>query len=194
MTILNKGLSNLLEDVSSSSVELHDYGVHFLSGEIDVESSSEAIKFILEANLSDNQNYDHLTLIVNSPGGTFEDGFALIDIMQGSKLPVRTVGIGIIASMGLLIFLNGKKGCRILTPNTLIMSHQWGGISIGKEHELVASHKEHDIITNIVLRHYKKNTNLKEKDIRKYLLPPHDVWLTAQEALQMGICDDIKLV
>ena len=191
---MHKNLSTLLEIGGSPSLDLHEFGVHFLAGDINVESSSEAIRFILEANLQENPPFDHLTLVINSPGGAFEDGFALIDIMQGSKLPVRTVGIGIIASMGLLIFLNGEKGSRILTPNTLIMSHQWGGGMAGKEHELVASHKEHEIVTNIVLRHYKKHTGLKERDIRKYLLPPHDVWLTAKEALEMGICDQIKLI
>ena len=66
------------------------------------------------------------------------DGFALIDIIHGSRLPIWTVGIGMLASMGLMIFMAGEKGHRVLTPNTLILSHQWSGVDSGKEHELVS--------------------------------------------------------
>jgi ATP-dependent Clp protease protease subunit len=92
----------------------------------------------------------------------------------------------------LLLFLTGEKGYRILTPNTSILSHQysWGGS--GKEHELFARVKEYSLTSERIIEHYKKCTGLKEKDIRKYLLPPEDVWLSAKEAKNYGICDDVK--
>lgn len=72
------------------------------------------------------------------------------------------------------------------------MSHQWSSGFYGKEHELIAIQKEQKLLGDIILKHYKKHTGLREKDIKKYLLPPHDVWLTAKEAKELGICDIIK--
>jgi ATP-dependent Clp protease protease subunit len=120
--------------------------------------------------------------------------FALIDIMKGSRIPIHTYGIGCIASCGLLLFLTGKKGNRILTPNTSILSHQYSWGSYGKEHELFAKVKEFNLTTHRMLKHYKKCTGMTEKQIRKYLLPPEDVWLSAEEAKQYGICDEVKIM
>src|SRR5208283_2044088 len=102
--------------------ELEDLVVYLLSGAIDTENVSDAIKYILTASLT--KKHDHLTLIINSYGGSVSDGFALIDVMTGSKVPIYTVGLGEIVSMGLLIFISGTRGHRVLTPNTYIMSHQ----------------------------------------------------------------------
>lgn len=172
--------------------KLSDHGVFFLNNDISSESVGEAINFILEANLDPKCNWDHITLIINSGGGTLQDGFALIDTMFGSHIPVRTLGLGRIASMGLGIFLAGEKGTRTLTPNTIVMSHQYSWGDIGKEHELVAGQKKYEIVSEQIIRHYKRTTNLSEKKIRKKLLPPEDVWLDANEAKDLGICDVVK--
>merc|ERR1711991_246857 len=102
-----------------------------------MESCRECIKWIMNHNLSDNR-LPQLTLIINSPGGDVHAAFALIDTMKASTIPIKTVGLGLIASCGFLIFIAGKKGSRILTPNTSILSHQYSWGSAGKEHELYA--------------------------------------------------------
>lgn len=169
---------------------LEEYGIFPLFQEIDEDSMEEAVRFILEANL--NKKHDELTLIINSCGGSCHDGFALIDIMAGSKIPVRTVGIGALASMGLTIFIAGEKGKRTLTPNTLIMSHQWAGGVEGKEHELLAAFKHHQMLRDKMVKHYRKHTGLSDTDVKKYLFPASDVFLTAQEAKKLGLCDIVK--
>ena len=112
--------------------------------------------------------------------------------MKGSKIPIRTIGMGMIASCGLLMFISGTKGRRILTPNTSILSHQYSWGSYGKEHELFARVKEFDLTTQRLMNHYKKCTGLKEKEIRNKLMPAHDVWLDAKEAKKLGLCDKIR--
>src|SRR5262245_26964447 len=174
----------------SDGKNLGDHGIHLLTGDIDESECEDAIRFILEANL--NNGHDHLTMVVNSPGGYVNAGFSLIDVMTGSKTELRTVGLGILASMGLLIFIAGNKGRRSLTPNTMVMSHQWSGLRWGKEHELVASQRGDDLLTGMIFRHYKRHTGLKDREIRKYLLPPSDVWLSAKEAKRRGLCDEVK--
>ena len=92
------------------------------------------------------------------------------------------------------MFITGTKGRRILTPNTSILSHQYSWGSVGKEHELFARVKELELTTERMINHYKKCTGLKETDIRKYLLPPHDVWLGAKEAKKLGLCDKVEQI
>lgn len=176
-------------DKETDAKDLSEYGIHLLTGDIG-DNVDEAIEFILESNL--NNSFSHLTLFCNSHGGFITDGFALIDVMFGSQIPIHTTGIGALASMGLGVFIAGARGSRILTPNTLVMSHQWSGCRIGKQHELLASVKQDEIVTEMVIKHYKKCTGLREKDVKKYLMPPSDVFLSAKEALKLGLCDDVR--
>ena len=111
--------------------------------------------------------------------------------MKGSPIPVHTYGLGLIASCGLLAFIAGEKGKRYITRNTSILSHQFSWGSSGKEHELFAKVKEFEYSQGRMIDHYKKCTGLSEKEIRKYLLPPEDVWLTAKEAVKYGIADEV---
>lgn len=177
---------------SKNKSSLSDHGVHMLTGQINTASVNDAIRFILENNLDPDCDLEYMTLIINSEGGYTADGFALIDVMLGSRIPVHTVGIGLIASMGLLLFMTGEKGHRTITPNTLILSHQFSGGSFGKEHELVASQTCFDLLSENIVRHYMRTTGQTKKVVKKKLLPPNDLWLSSDEALELGVCDIVK--
>lgn len=157
----------------------------------DNSSTGEAIRFILERNLMVKNIPTQIKMIINSEGGDLTSAFALIDTMKGSKIPIYTYGLGLIASCGLMTFIAGEKGKRFITKNTSILSHQFTWGSFGKEHELMAQVKEINILSDRIIKHYRKCTGLSEKQIKKYLLPSEDVWLTAKEAVQLGIADSI---
>jgi len=170
-------------------------GYYYMADNFTYESTKPIVQWIIEKNLSPSQERPkELTLIINSPGGSVHAAFALIDTMKGSAIPVKTVGLGLIASCGVLTFMAGAKGKRILTPNTSILSHQYSWGSSGKEHELFARVREFELSTERMLAHYKKCTGLTEKKIREILLPPEDKWLSAKEAVKYGIADEIKAV
>ena len=176
-----------------NTYKLNDNGVYLLMEGINNESCAKIIEWILQENLKkDKDRKPNLKILISSPGGDVNACFALIDVMKGSKIPIHTYGIGMIASCGLLLFLTGQKGYRILTPNTSILSHQYSWGSFGKEHELFARVKEFNLTTDRVINHYRKCTGMTEKQIRKYLLPPEDIWLSAEEAKNYGICDEVK--
>ena len=175
-------------------MELLLNGIVIFMGDVTVESMSPLIDWILAENYKKEKRQKELTLGICSRGGDLNACFALVDIMKGSKIPIRTVGLGMIASCGLLMFITGTKGRRVLTPNTSILSHQYSWGSVGKEHELFARVKELELTTERMINHYKKCTGLKEADIRKYLLPPHDVWLSAKEAKKLGLCDKVEQI
>lgn len=167
-------------------------GMYYMADDFHNESTRPIINWIIEKNLLP-QKYrpKELTLIINSPGGDVHSAFALIDTMKGSAIPIRTVGLGLIASCGILTFMAGTKGRRVITSNTSILSHQYSWGSGGKEHELFARVREFELSTERMIEHYKKCTGLTEKVIREVLLPPHDVWLNAEEAVKYKIADKI---
>jgi ATP-dependent Clp protease protease subunit len=170
---------------------LAEEGIFLFMEDFNEESCKQAINFILTHNIQD-KPLKKLQLMINSPGGSVHACFALIDVMKGSRIPVHTIGLGMIASCGILTFMAGKKGHRYLTPNTSILSHQYSWGSRGKEHELFAVVREFELSTERMLEHYKKCTGMSEKKIREVLLPPQDVWLDAKEAIKYGIADKIK--
>jgi ATP-dependent Clp protease protease subunit len=80
----------------------------------------------------------------------------------------------------------------VLTPNTSILSHQFSWSNEGKAHELFATMREFELTQQRMLAHYQLCTGLSEDDIRKNLLPPHDIWLSAPEAMALNVCDHIS--
>jgi len=172
---------------------LEDANIYLFMEDFNSESVKPVIDFILRKNLlPENLKPKYLTLIINSPGGELPSAFALIDIMKGSAIPVHTVGLGMIASCGLLTFMSGAKGHRVLTPNTNILSHQFSWVNYGKEHELVASAKQVDLLGQKMISLYKECTGLSEAKIKEFLLPEKDVWLSAKEAVKYKLADKIK--
>jgi ATP-dependent Clp protease protease subunit len=178
------GLSNPSQHGKSSFILVFD--------EINEEVAKQVVQFIIEANFSSPEERPAvLNMLINSPGGSLASAFAIIDVMAGSHIPIRTIGLGQIASAALMIFLSGNKGQRVLTPNTSILSHRFSAESSGKNHELFAIQKEFELTNERMINHYVKMTGLSKANVMKYLLPPQDVFLSAEEALKYKICDKV---
>lgn len=180
-----------LDNFDSPGHALNHHGIMVLMGIIDAETVKPVIEWILHENFVRKKKFKELLLMVNSEGGELAHAFALIDVMRSSKIPIKTVGLGTIASCGLLIFMSGEPGRRILTPNTSILSHQFSWDTGGKVHELFATVKEFELTHQRMIELYRRTTGLDDEDIKKVLLPPQDVYLSAQEALDYYICDDV---
>jgi ATP-dependent Clp protease protease subunit len=163
--------------------------IHVLHGDIDEDNIAEAIKWVIFENADDKEKT--LTLYINSTGGSLCDAFALIDIMRSSKHPIRTIGMGSVMSAAFMIFLAGDKGGRILAKNTSILCHQFSENVEGKYHDLKSSLKENENMNNRMVEFIKECTDLSTRVIKTKLLPPSDVWLTVDEALELGIADHI---
>jgi ATP-dependent Clp protease protease subunit len=180
-----------LPQYDNASQALNDHGIMVLMDEINHETVKPVIEWVLHENHVRKKKHKELLLMICSEGGNIAEAFALIDVMRSSKIPVKTVGLGSIASCGLLIFMAGAAGRRILTPNTSILSHQFSWESEGKSHELFATIKEFELTQKRMVTLYRDATGLEDDVIRKVLLPPQDVWLSAEEALEYHICDAI---
>lgn len=168
---------------------IHKSGTYYLTGDIDEHSITPVIKWILAENMA--QRHTQLNLYINSFGGDLYQAFGLIDMMKSSKIPVATSGVGSLMSAAFLIFMSGAKGKRTVTKNTSIMSHQFSTFYEGKEHDVKASEKETRYIKQRMLDIIKESCTMDERMIKRKLLPPSDVWLSAEECVELGVADAI---
>src|SRR5512138_991540 len=153
MTITSKGAFDMAaKERERKDGDLNDYGIIYISGTIDGGTAETVCKEIIEYNIKGEVN--QVQMIINSPGGSCPAGFSIIDIMEWSRIPIYTTGIGMIASMGLLLFMTGERGRRVITPRTSILSHRFSAFNSGNHSQLIAGRKEEDLEHERILSHY----------------------------------------
>lgn len=179
-------------DFSGHTEELNNSGYYVFMDEVNAATMKPIVEWILYENHVAKKKKSELLLMICSEGGALQAAFALIDVMNSSTIPIKTVGLGQIASCGLLLFMNGTRGRRILTPNTSILSHQFSWYNEGKSHELFATMREYELTNQRMIEHYRRCTDADDETIKEYLLPAQDRWLSAEEAKQLNICDEIS--
>jgi ATP-dependent Clp protease, protease subunit len=170
-------------------VKLLENSVHFLVGDIDEDNINECIKWLVYENLDSKAKV--LTLYINSTGGDLYSAFALIDIINNSVHPVRTIAIGSAMSAAFLIFASGDKGERYVGKNASLMCHQFSDSTEGKYHDIKATMKDNELSNQRMVDILKNATGLAPSVIKKKLLPASDVYLTPEEAIDLGIADSI---
>lgn len=132
-----------------------------------------------------------IKIYINTPGGSVTAGLAIYDTMQTIKPDVSTICIGIAASMGAVLLAAGKKGKRFSLPNSEMLIHQVMGGGEGMapaiEIEISAKHiiKIKDRLNVILSKHTGQPLSKIEKDTDR------DFWLTAVEAKEYGLVDEI---
>ena len=94
-------------------------------------------------------------------------------------------------SAAFLIFASGDKGHRYAAKNTSFMCHQFTESMDSKYHDLKATMRENDICNDRMVAVLKEATGLAPSVIKKKLLPASDVYLTAEEVVDLGIADNI---
>lgn len=129
---------------------------------------------------------------INSPGGSVTDGLAIVDTMNYIKCPVSTFCLGLAASFGAVLLANGEKGKRFAMPNAEILIHQpliaGGGIS-GQTTD-IKIHADQMIKTRERLA--KILADRTGKPLEQVMQDTErDNYMTAEEALEYGIIDEI---
>ncbi len=131
-----------------------------------------------------------IKLYINSPGGSVYDGLGIYDTIQFISPDVQTIGIGLQASMGAFLLSSGTKGKRFALPNSRIMIHQpSGGGSNGKITDQEINLREGLYLKQKLNEILAKNTGQKLAKIEKDA--DRDFWMSAEEAKQYGIIDEI---
>lgn len=132
-----------------------------------------------------------INMYINSPGGSVYDGMAVYDVMQYIKCPVATYVTGMAASMGSFIAQAGAPGMRYLLPRAITMIHQPSSGTHGKISDMEIDFLESQRIKVEMTELYVKH-NSKGVPYQKFVeLLDRDKWLTAPQALELGLADHI---
>lgn len=159
----------------------------FLADEITDQVANIVVAQLLFLEM-DNPDAD-ISLYINSPGGSITAGMAIYDTMNYIKCDVRTVCVGMAASMGAFLLMAGEKGKRLALPNSEVMIHQPLGGASGQATDV-------EIRAKWLLRTKEKMTRLMSEmtgqDQKKLRADcERDYFMTAEEALNYGIIDQI---
>ena len=159
----------------------------FLGGEIDDHVANLVVAQLLFLEMEDPDA--EISLYINSPGGSVTAGMAIYDTMQYIKCPVRTVCIGMAASMGAFLLMAGEKGKRLALPNAEVMIHQPLGGAQGQATD-VAIRAEWLMRTKTkMIGMMADMTGQNVEKVRSDC--ERDYFMTAQEALEYHIIDEI---
>ena len=159
----------------------------FISGPIETNMSNTIVAQLLFLEKEDPKA--DIQMFINSPGGYITAGMAIIDTMNYIKPDVSTTAVGLAASIGTMLLINGAKGKRFALPNSKIHIHQpLGGVE-GQASDIAIEAKE---ILKIREQLYKMISEKTGKSISQITKDAdRDKYFTAKEAKAYGLVDKI---
>jgi len=135
-----------------------------------------------------------ISMMISTHGGVASDMFSILDIMEMIKrrtCDVETFGIGKVMSAGVPILAAGTPGRRKVGRNCRIMLHNvmagTGGTIFSMENEL----EEIRWVQDRYIETLANYTKLTPSKIKKLLKSQRDIYISAEEAIKMGIADEI---
>lgn len=163
--------------------------VVFFSGEVEENMTNILVAQLLFLEAENPEQ--PINMYIKSPGGSVYDGLAVYDTMQYIKCPVYTYVTGWAASMGSFIAQAGEPGHRYIMPHAMTMIHQPSSGTRGKvsdmEIDLAEGIRLKKQLTELYVKHNSKGISYDQFR----LLLDRDKWLTAREALDLGLADQI---
>ena len=166
----------------------------YLFGVIDTAMAARVIPqmhYIEQKMIDDNLPREErvLTLLINSPGGSVADGLAIYDTINMLECQVRTICVGMAASMGAFLLSSGSKGMRLALPHSEILIHQPLGGAQGQASDIIiaARHIENTrkTLNGILAMNTGKTVQQIAKDTDR------DNTMTAEEAVRYGLVDRV---
>ena len=158
----------------------------FLTGEIDDITANIIISELLYL---DSKSNEDIYLYINSPGGSVTSGMAIYDTMNYVKSDIKTICVGIAASMAAFLLSSGTKGKRCALKNADVMIHQPLGGMQGQASDMQIQCDRILKMKEKLNKILAKNTNQPLKKIEKDT--DRDYYLSSNEAKKYGLIDEI---
>ena len=158
-----------------------------LSGEITDDLATLIVSQLLYLSSVDSKK--DISIYINSPGGSVTAGMAIYDTMKLIDNDIKTICVGLAASMGAFLLAGGTKGKRYALPNSEIMIHQPLGGAKGQVTDIEILTKRLLLTKKNMNKILAQNTNNDEKQIE--LDTERDNFMNAYEALDYGLIDKV---
>ena len=140
---------------------------------------------LLEA---ENQERD-ISVYINSPGGSVTDGLAIYDTMQYVRCDVRTICVGLAASMGQFLLCAGTPGKRFALPHSRILMHQPSGQMQGQATDIAIQAEQIVYLKRMMAERIALHTGQPIERIEAD--SDRDRWFTAEEGKDYGFIDRV---
>ena len=180
-------LQNLMSDSKFDKKFLEERKI-FLWGGVDDHSAKNIVNRLLY--LEAKEPGKEISFYISSPGGMVTSGMVVLDTMNMITSPVKTICMGLAASMGSMLFSAGEKGRRFIYPNARVMIHQplIGGIQ-GQASDLEIHAKEmlktKEKLAQILADNCGKDFDKVMEDMER------DYWMDPEASVEYGIADKI---
>lgn len=161
----------------------------FFSEDVNHESATEVIRKLWYLEMQ--APGQPITLVINSPGGSVDAGFAVWDQVEMLSSPVSTLVTGLAASMGSILAQVAPKGRRFATPHCRILIHQPAihGAIRGQASDLEIQAKEILKTRERIVKLYADKTGKPEDVIAAAI--ERDTWFSADEGKDFGLVDAV---
>ena len=166
-------------------------------GDVNEDRAAEMIVGIIslsEQEVKEGQErLDDMKIYISTYGGSADDMMSIYDIMRlaKQKCDIETVGMGKVMSAGTLLLASGTKGKRKIMKNCRVMIHAVSAGSVGAIHNLQNELEEIQAIQDAYIRCLVSETDLTKRQLRKMLDQKVNVYLTAEEAVEYGLADEV---
>ncbi|MBX3179501.1 MAG: ATP-dependent Clp protease proteolytic subunit [Candidatus Hydrogenedentes bacterium] len=157
-----------------------------VAGTVDQEMAEKVITQLFILN---NDSHDPIKVVITSPGGHVDSGYAIHDVMRCIESPVITIGAGWVASIAVPILFGGDKGKRLSLPNTRYLLHQPSGGAGGQASDIRIEAQEILKIRERINKMIAVETGQPVEKIAKD--SDRNFWMNAEEALAYGIVSKI---
>jgi len=184
-------IKNSEEHLIQSDVrsELLAQRIVYFGDEVNSETCGIAIQCLLYLA---GQSMDKITLVISSPGGECYSGSGLLDtieLVKAKGITVETICTGLAASYGAVLLSAGSKGHRYCLPHSTVMVHQPSSGAKGKISDIEIDYHEGERLKKQLTQILATNCGVTYKKMEQ--LCDRDTWLSAEDAKQLGIIDDI---
>ncbi len=160
-----------------------------LHGEVNESSTAQIIGQLLWLAGIDQERPIHL--VISTYGGSVDEMFSIYDTIKYVPCPVHTLALGKVMSAGVLLLAAGTKGERLIGKSSRIMMHGLRGGAEGSVFEVMNSANEQQRQFDQVVEALASETRMSDRRVRQIMTMRHDHYVTAQDAIKMGIADRI---
>ena len=165
-----------------------------LFGEIDEEKASELVFGLLLFSQANDEEKKPIELYLSTYGGSADDMFSVYDMMTLIKsrgYPIHTYGLGKVMSAGVLLLASGTPGHRKVGKHCRIMIHSCNAGNIGDFHNLKNEMEAISNLQEMYINALVNETSMTKRQLKKLLDRKVNVYLSAEEAIEYGIADEI---
>ena len=143
--------------------------------------------------LPEGESISDIKFYISTYGGSADDMMSIHDMMRLTKKnrDIETIGMGKIMSAGTLLLASGTRGKRKIMRNCRVMLHAVSAGNVGALHNLQNEMEEIQNIQEMYIKALCAETLLTKRQLKKMLDQKVNVYLTAEEAVEYGLADEV---